>query len=570
MKLLLISCIFALNIFSIKTKELLLVGFRKFTNETKDNKIKFSFDILFKKLESFSNYEFLYWNITISNGTLDKNIELKCTEKAGKLYDDLYYACENSIDLNINNIQKINASKKFLFSNKTMNFTFDDEILESSKILESIDNIQNQTGELDYSTFYLKNISNSKNSFTLYGNNAENLTGQEASFNSGEEIYKLTINENQINFVVNKYIDEHLNGKICKIESSNKDKYILIYINETGIKDLAYYVNPDSKLFVEVIGAGNFTQINKNNATANLYIRGSPQLLKSLRRYIKFTANAIYNGRKLRNLETQIINAIGEKNDSQSNEDIVVYNVNYTGFPDSNFIALKPDNNNFEFSDDEGFENPEKQITIGVNQNINLSDSNTELPEVIKLKDSGEQVKYNPSSFEIEFNTIETLKLSSNESIFRYPSQIGSDVMEEINCILYNRANINDYYKILCSTRKSIHAILRDVSIIIKPQISSRLRILQTKNNNNKTLLFPSNADEIINYEYSAKTHDYFRTSKSKGLSAGAIVAIILSSIAALVAVGLVFFFLRKNQTPPVIKNQPDFNVINSTSNINN
>ena len=568
MKLLLISCIFALNIFSIKTKELLLVGFRDFKNETKNNKINFSFDILFKKLESFSNYESLYWNITISNGTLDKNIELKCIEKAGKLYDDIYYACENSIDLN--NIQKISASKKFLFSNNTMNFTFDDEILESSKILESIDNIQNQTGKLDYSTFYLKNILSSKNSFTLYGNNAENLTGQEASFNSGEEIYKLTINENQINFVVNKYIDEHLNGKICKIESSNKDKYILIYINETGIKDLAYYVNPDSKLFVEVIGAGNFTQINKNNATANLYIRGSPQLLKSLRRYIKFTANAIYNGRKLRNLEkTQIINAIGEKNNSQSNENIVVYNVNYTDFTDSSFIALKPANN-FNFSDDEGFENPEKQITKGVNQNINLSDSNTELPEVIKLKNSGEQVKYNPSSFEIEFNTTETLKLSSNESIFRYPSQIGSDVMEEINCILYNRININDYYKILCSTRKSIHAILRDVSIIIKPQISSRLRILQTNTNNYKTLLFPSNADEIINYEYSAKTHDYFRTSKSKGLSAGAIVAIILSSIAALVAVGLVFFFLRKNQTPPVIKNQPDFNVINSTSNINN
>ena len=568
MKLLLISCIFALNIFSIKTKELLLVGFRDFKNETKNNKINFSFDILFKKLESFSNYEFLYWNITISNGTLDKNIELKCTEKAGKLHDDLYYACENSIDLN--NIQKINASKKFLFSNKTMNFTFDDEILESSKILESIDNIQNQTGKLDYSTFYLKNIANSKNSFTLYGNIAENLTGQVASFNSGEEIYKLTINENQINFIANKYIDEHLNGKICKIESSDEDKYILIYMNETGIKDLAYYVNPDSKLFVEVIGAGNFTQINKNNAKGNLFLRGSPELLKSLRRYIKFTANAIYNGRKLRNLEnTQIINAIGEKNNSQSNENIVVYNVNYTDFTDSSFIALKPANN-FDFSDDKGFENPEKQITKGVNQNINLSDSNTELPEVIKLKESGEQVKYNPSSFEIEFNTTETLKLSSNESIFRYPSQIGSEVMEEINCILYNRANINDYYKILCSTRKSIHAILRDVSIIIKPQISSRLRILQTNTNNYKTLLFPSNADEIINYEYSAKTHDYFRTSKSKGLSAGAIVAIILSSIAALVAVGLVFFFLRKKQTPPVIKNQPDFNVINSTSNINN
>ena len=568
MKLLLISYIFSLCIFSIKTNDLLLVGFSNFINKTEKSKINFSFDILFKKNQSFSDYDPLFFNVTISNGTIKKDIELSCEKSNEKLSDDLKYTCEDSIDLD--NIRTINASKKFLFSNKTMNFTFDDEILESSKILESIDNIQNQTGKLDYSTFYLKNIANSKNSFTLYGNIAENLTGQVASFNSGKEIYKLTINENQINFIANKYIDEHLNGKICKIESSDEDKYILIYMNETGIKDLAYYVNPDSKLFVEVIGAGNFTQINKNNAKGNLFLRGSPELLKSLRRYIKFTANAIYNGRKLRNLEnTQIINAIGEKNNTQSNENIVVYNVNYTGFSDSSFIALKPANN-FNFSDDEGFENPEKQITKGVNQNINLSDSNTELPEVIKLKDSGEQVKYNPSSFEIEFNTTETLKLSSNESIFRYPSQIGSDVMEEINCILYNRININDYYKILCSTRKSIHAILRDVRIIINPQISSRLRILQTNTNNYKTLLFPSNADEIINYEYSAKTHDYFRTSKSKGLSAGAIVAIILSSIAALVAVGLVFFFLRKKQTPPVIKNQPDFNVINSTSNINN
>ena len=568
MKLLLISYIFSLCIFSIKTNDLLLVGFSNFINKTEESKINFSFDILFKKNQSFSDYDPLFFNVTISNGTKKRDIELSCKKSDENLDDDLNYTCKDSIDLD--NIRTINASKKFLFSNKTMNFTFDDEILESSKILESIDNIQNQTGKLDYSTFYLKNIANSKNSFTLYGNIAENLTGQVASFKSGEEIYKLTINENQINFIANKYIDEHLNGKICKIEPSYEDKYILIYMNETGIKDLAYYVNPDSKLFVEVIGAGNFTQINKNNAKGNLFLRGSPELLKSLRRYIKFTANAIYNGRKLRNLEkTQIINAIGEKNNSQSNENIVVYNVNYTDFTDSSFIALKPANN-FDFSDDKGFENPEKQITKGVNQNINLSDSNTELPEVIKLKESGEQVKYNPSSFEIEFNTTETLKLSSNESIFRYPSQIGSDVMEEINCILYNRANINDYYKILCSTRKSIHAILRDVSIIIKPQISSRLRILQTNTNNYKTLLFPSNADEIINYEYSAKTHDYFRTSKSKGLSAGAIVAIILSSIAALVAVGLVFFFLRKKQTPPVIKNQPDFNVINSTSNINN
>ena len=225
MKLLLISYIFSLCIFSIKTNDLLLVGFSNFINKTEKSKINFSFDILFKKNQSFSDYDPLFFNVTISNGTIKKDIELSCENSNEKLSDDLKYTCKDSIDLD--NIRTINASKKFLFSNRTMNFTFDDEILESSKILESIDNIQNQTGELNYITFYLKNIANSKNSFTLYGNIAENLTGQVASFNSGEEFYKLTINENQINFIANKYIDEHLNGKICKIESSNEDKYIL-------------------------------------------------------------------------------------------------------------------------------------------------------------------------------------------------------------------------------------------------------------------------------------------------------------------------------------------------------
>ena len=186
MKLLLISYIFSLCIFSIKTNDLLLVGFSNFINKTEESKINFSFDILFKKNQSFSDYDPLFFNVTISNGTKKRDIELSCKKSDENLDDDLKYTCKDSIDLD--NIRTINASKKFLFSNRTMNFTFDDEILESSKILESIDNIQNQTGELNYITFYLKNIANSKNSFNLYGNIAENLTGQVASFKSGEEI----------------------------------------------------------------------------------------------------------------------------------------------------------------------------------------------------------------------------------------------------------------------------------------------------------------------------------------------------------------------------------------------
>ena len=569
MKLLMISLIIALSAFSVKTYDLLLIGFSKFNNPTDtDGKQEFSYDILFKKNNSVSeinDYKFLYNNISISNGTKTEQIELKCKIENSKTNDDLSYNCKHEINSIIfGNITKLNASKIFLFSNGTKNFS-DVKIVESSLIDEAINNIQNQNNVLKFKTFYLKKVSNSTNRFTVDGDIKEQFNGTLNSSVLGEEVHALVINGTQISFYVDKYIDEHLNGKMAKIiegDDSVDYDYILIYKNESNIKDLARYISPNSKLFVEVFGAGGFS---KTTSKGNIYIRGSPELLKSLRKYIKFTARAIYNNKNLRNLEETSVNATGVKDDNESTENIVVYDVDYKGLPNSNSIDLKP-NNDFTFSED-NVTYDENQLTVGVDPEINLNESNPEIPVVIDLKDPNEPVKYNPSSFEIEFNTSK-LKFSSNESYFQYPTNIGNKTYEEINCNLFNKTNSNDYYKISCSTSKTIIALVKDLRITV-PQISSTRRNLQATANN-KTFLFPQENDKLMNYEYSAKTHDYFRRSKSTGLSAGAIVAIILSSIAALVAVGLVFFFLRKNQSPPIIKNQPDFNAINSTSNINN
>ena len=567
MKLLLISFIIVLSTYSVKTYDLLLIGFSNFNNPT-DNKNEFSYDILFKKNNSVSeidNYKFLYNNVSISNGTKTEQIELNCSKNEKDTNDDLSYNCKHEINSIIfGNITKLNASKIFLFSNDTKNFS-DVKIVESSLIDETINNIQNQNNVLKFGTFYLKKVSNSTNRFTVDGDIKEQFNGTLNSSVLGKEVHALVINGSQISFYVNKYIDEHLNGKMAKIiegDDSVDYDYILIYKNESNIKDLARYISPNSKLFVEVFGAGGFS---KTTSKGNIYIRGSPELLKSLRKYIKFTARAIYNNKNLRNLEETSVNATGVKDDNESTENIVVYDVDYKGLPNSNSIDLKP-NNDFIFSED-NVTYDERQLTVDVDQDINLNESNPEIPVVIDLKDPNEPVKYNPSSFEIEFNTSK-LKFSSNESYFQYPTNIGNKTYEEINCNLFNKTNSNDYYKISCSTSKTIIALVKDLRITV-PQISSKKRNLQATTNN-KTFLFPQDNDKLMNYEYSAKTHDYFRRSKSTGLSAGAIVAIILSSIAALVAVGLVFFFLRKNQSPPVIKNQPDFNVINSTSNINN
>ena len=563
MKLLMISLIIALSAFSVKTYDLLLIGFSKFT----DDKQEFSYDILFKKNNSVSEineYKFLYNNISISNGTKTEQIELKCSKiENSKTNDDLSYNCKHEINSIIfGNITKLNASKIFLFSNGTKNFS-DVKIVESSLIDETINNIQNQKDELKLNTYYLKSVSKSNNRFTVDGYINEQLYRTLNSSVLGEEVHALVTNGTQISFYVDKYIDEHLNGKMAKIiEGDDSVDYILIYKNESNIKDLARYISPNSKLFVEVFGAGGFS---KTNSKGNIYIIGSPELLKSLRKYIKFTAKAIYNNKNLRNLEETSVNATGVKDDNESTETIVVYDVDYKGLPNSNSIDLKP-NNDFMFSED-NVTYDESQLTVAVDPDINLNESNPEIPDIIKLKDPLEPVKYNPSSFEIEFDTDE-LKFSSNKSYFQYPTNIGNKTYEEINCNLFNKTNSNDYYKISCSTSKTIIALVKKLRITV-PQISSTKRNLQATTNN-KTFLFPQDNDKLMNYEYSAKTHDYFRRSKSTGLSAGAIVAIILSSIAALVAVGLVFFFLRKNQSPPVIKNQPDFNVINSTSNINN
>ena len=565
MKLLLISFIIVLSTYSVKTYDLLLIGFSNFRNPT-DNKKEFSYDILFKKNNSVSeidNYKSLYNNVSISNGTKTEQIELNCIKNEKDTNDDLSYNCKHEINSIIfGNITKLNASKIFLFSNGTKNFS-DVKIVESSLIDETINNIQNQINELKFNTFYLMKVSNSTNRFTVDGDIKEQFNRTLNSSVLGKEVHALVINGSQISFYVNKYIDEHLNGKMAKIiEGENFGDYILIYKNESNNSDLARYISPNSKLFVEVFGAGGFSR-EKNKG--NIYIRGSPALLKSLRKYIKFTAKATYNNKILRYLEKVSVDATGVKDDNESTENIVIYNVDYKGLPNSNSIDLKP-NNDFKFSED-NVTYDENQLTVDVDPDINLNETNTEKPGEIDLKDPNEPVKYNPSSFEIEFNT-STLKFSSNKSYFQYPTNIGNKTYEEINCNLFNKTNSNDYYKISCSTSKTIIALVRDLRIIV-PQISGTKRNLQATANN-KTFLFPQDNDKLMNYEYSAKTHDYFRRSKSTGLSAGAIVAIILSSIAALVAVGLVFFFLRKNQSPPVIKNQPDFNVINSTSNINN
>ena len=59
------------------------------------------------------------------------------------------------------------------------------------------------------------------------------------------------------------------------------------------------------------------------------------------------------------------------------------------------------------------------------------------------------------------------------------------------------------------------------------------------------------------------------RGTKKRGLSGGAITAIVLATIAAVAAVGITFLILNKSQPANPVKNASDMNLQNSTTNLN-
>lgn len=567
MKLLLLIFIIALNFFPIKTEKPLLVGFKNFISSTNEHMLRF--DILFKNIKRFDNVCF---NITVSNGTNNKKYELTCNNMNVEKENDFSYHCSNNTVI-FNSTINVTATSIFLFKNNTPDLTNETipDMVQSSLAKATINNIQDQTQNILYDTFYLSKVIIENNNITLNGYLNKVLSEERnIALNLGEKKYDLQVSNNTIKFPLDQYIDEHLHGNMG---TNNKITYILIYANET-INDLVYYVKPESNLFVELIGAGAFKKEKGQNATGLIYIRGSPELLKSLRKYIRFTASARNRTSKLRNLQdskTVNVNATGVKIGNESSS-IAIYNVTYTNSSNTNFTDLTP-NNDFEFSQTEDFRFTEHQITKVVNTKLNLTETNIEFPEVITLNKNLEHPYHKtPSSFEIDFNVSNPLNLTENQTnaYMKYPIRIGSYDEEEIACTLINNVINNGYYKIKCSTKNTIYALMKDLKILV-PKKSSRKRILAGETNINKTLLFPDDANEIMEYEYSVEPNSFNpRANKNTGLTAGAIVAIVLSTVAAVVAVGIVLFFLNRiKSTPPVLNKTNDFNMVNSTSNMN-
>ena len=551
--------------------KMILVGFGDTTTSQTEGK----FALFFRKNKDFSNYKNLNVSVSVVNNAtqISKDYIANCENKTLENLD-IKYQC--SFELENQTVAKIKFLRDYTFyeeSGSNTTIYTDISIIESPLALKAMEDITDLTNALNdthyYYTFSLRKIEQNNGRFKLIGNLSEKLAEQESGdlILSNEQLPCIVSNESIV-FNSKASLFDNLNGKIAKIHNPMKHEYVLIFSENENESSIYYSNNTNS--FIEIIDINNFTSYTDKNATATIYFRGAPSQLYYLKKYLRFTALLGYNEQNqkttnLRNLQSTImytnVTVEGKKGNLNENE-IANYGLDIKNTSGKNIISLTS-NNDYEFSEYPDFSNPIKlNILIDNKTKTNLLNNDTSIPETFKRKSD---INKNSYSFGFDFNLTKKMIIPNNETtvILSYPSQKNIS-REEINCTLSNLKD-NLKFKILCHTQNTINTLMKNIYIIV-PELSSRLRVLYD-GKINRTLYAPTNDDGIIDYEFIPNVKNPKK--KHNGLSAGAIVALVLSTVAVVAAVMIAIMLF--SQVPPNdrIKSLNEIKMANSNSNIN-
>ena len=555
--------------------KMILVGFGDTTTTPQaEDKLKEEFTLFFRKNKDFSSYKYLNVSVSVVNNAtqISKDYIANCENKTLENLD-IKYQC--SFELENQTMAKIEFLKNYTFyevSGSNTTIYTDISIIESPLALEAMEDINNLTNALNnanyYYTFSLAKIEQNNGQFKLIGNLSENLNEQESSdLILSDEKLSCIVSNDSIVFNNTKSLFDNLNGKIAKINAT-KHNYVLIF-SENEKESSIYYSN-NTNSFIEIIDINKFKSYTDKNATATIYFRGAPSQLNYLKKYLRFTALLGYNEQNLkttnlRNLQSTImytnVTVEGTKGNLSENE-IANYGLDIKNTSGKNIISLTS-NNDYEFSEYPDFSNPIKlNILIDNKTKTNLLNNDTSIPETFKRTSD---INKNSYSFGFDFYLTKKMIIPNNETtvILSYPSQKNIS-REEINCTLSNLKD-NLKFKILCQTQNPINTLMKNIYIIV-PELSSRLRVLYD-GKINRTLYAPTNDDGIIDYEFIPNVKNPKK--KHNGLSAGAIVALILSTVAVVAAVMIAIMLF--SQVPPNdrVISVNEIKMVNSNSNIN-
>ena len=464
---------------------------------------------------------------------------------------------------NVSNITEVIPKINFSFYNDTNSTPYviaEYDIEKSSIADKTINSLKEQNESIIYETFYLNKTIFEKNTteFILKGNLSYNETQTYTYINLtllGIE-FNSSLTNNEIRFNPSGKIDDYLHGKMA----TKNGTYVLIYA-PNGVNDHLSY--PIPKQYINVLDFGNFQKLRSQNATNQLFFEGTLYALNKLKPYIRFNTTIYYNS--LRNLEESntTITANGTLADIDQIQNFAIYNVTYPDTANKNITFMSPPLN-FEFSEDGAtYEKINEEINIPSYVNL-LQVGNISVERMGNIDD---KIDKNTTSFSLYFDLSEDSILpirNSSDAYLKYNPENNNTKQDEIKCVIQKYES----YILICFPKKNVNTSINTIKIIINETSSSsnsRLRSLQS--GTNRTILPPADAKGEINFAY---TRINYKRSEG-GLSAGAIVAIVLATVAAVVALGLAILFLnRMKASPPPIKNPSDLNIANSASNINN
>ena len=559
---------------TINRKNFTLVGFSDYYNDTLHLPIPIqditTYGVLYFSIHFITNNSFPYYEktnvsslIQLANNT-NLTREANCGAKTDNLTNELKnwtYNCEIDFPITVPVIKAIKPKINFTFYNDTnLTYVITEQDIEKSSIADkTINSLTEKNESIKYDVFYLNKTIFENNTFILKGNLSYNET-EETYINltlSGNK-YNSSITNNEIRFKPRGNIADNLHGKMAE---SKEGKYVLIYA-PNGVNDYLSY--PIPKQYISLLDSGNYQKPTQNkNATNQLYFSGTPYALNNLKPYIKFIVYIYYTS--LRNLEESYTNitAYGNLTGIDQVKNIAIYNVTYLGTAGKN-ITNMTNPTNLQFSEDgNNYENSSEAINIPFDLNLlQEGDINIERMNFINLAEK------NSTSFTFKFNLTDNSFISygtPNDAYLKYyPNNNNNTKRDEIKCAIQRNES---FCTTVCFPKKNVYTNISTIKIIVNEKsTNSRLRSLES--GKNRTILPPTDANGIIDFTYSRPT--IFRRSKD-GLSAGAIVAIVLVTVAAVVALGLAILFLnRMKASPPPVRNPSDVNIANSTSNINN
>jgi hypothetical protein len=530
-----------------------------------------------KKIDITLSFTDIYFNssVTYQNTTTENNREIICNLDSELEY--LIYKCpvENNILNNITNIT-INNYTLTLTNNSESSNNFslsEDQILLSSLAEETIKNIGSQVDHLDILVFNLTKEPNiTKNEVLLYGEidfDAKPIENFTFNLNLTEKTtcyynyYNYTNDNSQIiTFTPKNNINAHLNGMMSN--TSYYGYYILLFTNTTD--DLVLYSTVKSSS-ADLYGFENYTKYENKNAENVAVFFGTSNILK---KYLRFPASVRYGTNStLRFLEVLPTNATGTilSNSTDIDNGIFKYRIVFPGTEYIPNILGIYYSNDFQFSDD-NVSFTREEINI-VGDYINLTNTDElEKPVFINFSEGNPTVDENTFSFKFRLKSNNSnINITNNQPIFLNYSSMETSERDEIDsCTIENNTNI---FTINCEPKKDIYTLLN--SLIIKvPNVTTNKRLRFLQSSGNSTIRAPKTAQGDIQFDYNPEVNTFGRkSSKKKGLSGGAIAAIVLATIAAVVAVGVAIFFLNRGPINP-IKTSTEMNLPNSTTNINN